>query len=91
MALIVILFGFILNIPSTQMIVLLFTITLVIVAEMINTSLEAMTDLITNKFAQEAKIAKDVAAGMVLTTATMSIVVGLIIFLPYMFRLISIV
>ena len=39
---------------------------------MINTSIESMTDLITSDWKKEAKIAKDVSAGMMLLTAIVS-------------------
>ncbi len=51
---------------------------------MINTSLESMTDLITKEWRSEAKIAKDVAAGMMLTVSLGAFVVALIIFIPYL-------
>lgn len=50
---------------------------------MINTALESMTDLITKEWRQEAKIAKDVAAGMMLLIAMGAVVIGAVIFLPY--------
>ncbi|OGV92894.1 hypothetical protein A3B57_01005 [Microgenomates group bacterium RIFCSPLOWO2_01_FULL_47_10] len=62
--------------------VLLFTILLMLTAEMINTSLEAMTDLITREHRESAKVAKDVSAGMVLLNAVGSVIVGLVIFGP---------
>ena len=58
-----------------------------IAAEMINTSIEQMVDLITIEHRREAKIAKDVAAGMVLVTATGSIIAGISIFTPYILKL----
>jgi diacylglycerol kinase len=64
---------------------LTFTIVLVIALEMLNTSIEAMTDLLTRKYAVEARIAKDTAAGMVLVGAIGAIIVGIIIFYPYIF------
>lgn len=63
------------------------TILLVISAEMINTSIEQMVDLIASDHRKEAKIAKDVAAGMVLLTAVGSVMVGVLIFTPYITRL----
>lgn len=51
-------------------------------AEMINTSIEAMTDLITTEYRQQAKIAKDVSAGMMLLIAIGTVILALIIFLP---------
>ncbi len=62
-------------------------ILLVIAAEMVNTAIEQMVDLITNDHKKEAKIAKDVAAGMVLLTALGSVIVGILIFVPYILRL----
>lgn len=62
-------------------------IILVIVTEMINTAIENMVDLITKEYHVEAKIAKDVASGMVLVTVIGSIVVGILIFLPHILRL----
>lgn len=58
-------------------------ILLVICAEMINSAIEQMVNLITTEHRQEAKIAKDVSAGMVLLTLIGSIIVGLLIFVPY--------
>lgn len=62
-------------------------ILLVLSAEMINTSLEEMTNLITNEHRKEAKISKDVAAGMVLVVSSGSLIVGILIFLPHVLRL----
>ena len=64
-------------------------ILLVLVTEMINTAIEMMVDLITKEHREEAKIAKDVASGMVLVTALGSIIVGILIFLPYIIHYFS--
>jgi diacylglycerol kinase len=64
-------------------------IVLVITTEMINSSIEKMTDLITKEYRTEAKIAKDVAAGMVLLAALGSILVGIFIFVPYIIRFLN--
>lgn len=66
-------------------------ILLVFSAEMINTSIEEMTNLITNEHRKEAKIAKDVSAGMVLVVVVGAIIVGLLIFLPHVLRLFSVI
>lgn len=62
-------------------------ILVVISSEMINTSIEQMTDLITKEHREEAGIAKDVAAGMVLVAAVGSVIIGSIIFTPYVLKL----
>jgi diacylglycerol kinase len=70
------------RLPRLEWLILLLTIALVLVAEMINTSLEAATDLLAPEYRSQAKIAKDVAAGMVLLTAILSVIIGLVIFIP---------
>jgi diacylglycerol kinase (ATP) len=79
--------SFILNISQTEKIVIVFTISLVLIAEMINTSIESVVDLLTDKFHQEAKIAKDVSAGMVLLSAIASIFIAFIIFGKYLINI----
>lgn len=62
--------------------IITFTIVLGLSAEMINTALESMTDLITTEWRKEAKIAKDVAAGMMLTVAIGAVLVAVLILGP---------
>lgn len=57
--------------------------------EMVNTSIEAMTDLITKDYKIEAKIAKDVSAAMMLVAAFGAVIVAGLIFLPKILLLIS--
>ena len=54
----------------------------VFVAELINTAIEAVVDLVVVEYHPLAKIAKDVAAGAVLIAAAASVVIGIMIFLP---------
>lgn len=58
-------------------------ILLVLLAEMVNTAIEQMVDLITFEHKREAKIAKDVSAGMVFFAVLASVIVGLFIFVPH--------
>lgn len=58
-------------------------ILLVLCTEMINTAIEEMANLITKEHREEARIAKDVGAGMVLLTAMGSIIVAILIFVPH--------
>lgn len=86
LAAVAILFGFYLEVSYVEMIILILTIIFGLGVEMVNTSIEAMTDLITQEWNKEAKIAKDVSAGMMLLTAVGTLLVAILIFLP---RLIS--
>jgi diacylglycerol kinase len=78
----VVMLGIYFSINPVEWLVLIFTINMVLVAEMINTSIEAMVDLITLEQRVDAKVAKDVSAGMVLVSASLSLIIALIIFLP---------
>ena len=62
-------------------------ILLVIMAEMINTAIEEMVDLIVSEHKVQAKIAKDVAAGMVLVAVVGSVIAGIFIFTPHVVKL----
>lgn len=78
----VVLLGIYFNISTTEWLIVVFTVNMVLVAEMINTAIEAMVDLITLERREDAKVAKDVSAAMVLVSATLAVIVGLILFLP---------
>ncbi|MCL5019126.1 MAG: diacylglycerol kinase family protein [Patescibacteria group bacterium] len=64
-------------------------ILLVICTEMINTAIEEMVNLLVNEHRQEAKIAKDVSAGMVLLTVMGSVIVGVLVFTPHILKLLK--
>lgn len=74
--LVVILLGIFVNLGLREMLVLLFTISLVLVAEMFNSAIEATVDLISPNYSPLAKFAKDIAAGAVLITTLIALVVG---------------
>ena len=63
-----------------ELLILLITITLVIMAELINTAIEKAVDIIVITYHPLARVAKDVAAGAVLITALNATVVGYILF-----------
>lgn len=88
-AVLAIFFGAFLKISKIEWIVIIFTIMFVIFAEMINTAIESVTDLITEEYNKKAKIAKDVAAGAVLISSINAICMGLIIYLDKILALIK--
>lgn len=81
----VIIFGIILKISKIEWIICIALFGLVISMELINTAIENTVDLVTKEKNEQAKIAKDVAAGAVLVSAIASAIVGLIIFIPKIF------
>jgi diacylglycerol kinase (ATP) len=83
----VLFFSLILEVTQIELIVLLLTTLLLIGAEMVNTAVEEMVNLIAKDHRVEAKIAKDVAAGMVMLALFGSIIVYSAVLLPYILRL----
>lgn len=65
---------------KTEFACLCLTIGFVIFAEMINSSVEYIVDLVTDKYDDRAKAAKDIAAGCVLIAAAVSVVVAYFLF-----------
>jgi diacylglycerol kinase len=80
---IVVIAGFLLRLTRSDFFDVCILIVLVISAEMINTSIEEVINLLVNEHRLEAKIAKDVSAGMVLLISLFAAVVGILIFLPH--------
>lgn len=69
------------KLETTHFLCLTFAVFLVIFAEMVNTAIETVVDLYTDKYHPKAKIAKDVGAGAVLLMAINSVIVAYFIFL----------
>ena len=85
---IVIILGFLLSITATQWILIFLTIGGMISLEILNTAIERIVDLVTLDFHPLAKQAKDLAAGAVFSFAIISVIIGIIIFGPYLLRFI---
>ncbi len=85
-AFLVIIASILLKVTTFEMAILGLTILLVITTEMLNTSIEKAIDLVTKEHRMDAKIAKDVASGMVLITACGAVIIGVLIFLPHILR-----
>lgn len=76
------LMGAYLRLSKIEWLILAFTIFWVISLELLNTVLEAVVDLVSPEIKGAAKIAKDVSAACVLCAAILSIIVGVVLFLP---------
>lgn len=81
-AIIVIILGWFFSISAIEWCLLIFAIGLVFVTEMINTSIEKITDKINPEYGKIAGLIKDISAGAVLISAITALCIGLIIFLP---------
>lgn len=78
----VIVAGFAFNISTTEWITVTFAIGIVLAAEAVNSSIEAIADLVSPGYNEAIKRTKDLAAGAVLILAVSAAIVGLIIFVP---------
>ncbi len=81
----VIIAGFMFKISAMEWIVCLLLFAIVISLELINTAIETTVDIAMPDINEKAKYAKDIAAGAVLFSAIISVIIGLIIFLPKIF------
>lgn len=89
-ATLVIIAGFVFNVTSIEWAVLLLCIALVISLELINSSIERVVDLVSGgDYHPLARVAKDSAAGAVLVSSIIAAIIGLIIFIPYLFQFIK--
>ena len=85
-AAVVVVLGLCLNLSYVQWAVLTLTIGFVLVSEMLNTVAETLVDLISPGYHPLAKVIKDVTAGAVLLTAIVSVVVGLLVLGPPLWK-----
>jgi diacylglycerol kinase (ATP) len=68
------------GVTKIELISLLIAITFVLVAELVNTAIEAAVDVASTSFDPLAKLAKDIAAGAVLIAALNAAAVGYLVF-----------
>lgn len=75
--------GFYFSISTTEWMLLLLCIGLVLALEMVNTAVEKLADKVHPDHHPQIGLVKDVAAGAVLWASVISVVIGLMIFIPY--------
>jgi diacylglycerol kinase len=78
-----------LRLATLEWAIIILLIGLVFMAEMLNTAIEAIVDLLSPDYHRLAKIAKDVGAGMVLVLALVSVICGLLVFGTALLRLLG--
>ncbi|MCR6508531.1 diacylglycerol kinase family protein [Bacteroides sp. KH569_7] len=78
--------GFLLDITRTDWTIVILCIGVVIAAELFNTAIEKLVDLVSPERHPIAGQVKDIAAGAVLVCAATAAIIGLIVFIPYLTR-----
>jgi len=79
---IAVIMGFLFRVSTTEWLWLMISIAIVLITELLNTSLETLTDLVSPTYNEKAGRVKDVAAGAVVIAALFALITGAIIFLP---------
>ncbi|WP_373892842.1 diacylglycerol kinase family protein [Virgibacillus natechei] len=80
--LLVVIAGFFFQVTNIEWSILILVIGLVLVTEIANSSIEKMMDYVKPEMHPAAQVIKDVAAGAVLVSAAIAVIIGLLIFLP---------
>ncbi|MEI6631107.1 MAG: diacylglycerol kinase family protein [bacterium] len=75
------------QLKGIELVALCITITLVFMAEIFNTAIEMMIDMVTNKYHTLIKLVKDIAAAVVLLASLNALAVGYILFFRRIFKL----
>lgn len=76
------------RVDQWEAVALVFVIMAVLITELLNTILERMVDILKPRLHHYAEIVKDMMAAAVVLSSTGAVIVGLIIFYPYFYRLI---
>ena len=85
-ALCVLVAGWFAKLSGTEWVIIVLCIGLVFTAEMFNTAIELLTDLVSPGYDKQAGLVKDIAAGAVLVSAIAAAIAGLWIFTPKIYN-----
>lgn len=77
---------YLLGISRTELLIVALAAITVLLAELLNTSIEAVVDLLSPDHSEKARVAKDVAAGAVLITAFGAAIIGYLVLSRPIFR-----
>jgi diacylglycerol kinase len=78
----VVFFGFLFDLSIAEWLLVLICIGFVLSAEIFNSAIEVLVDIVSPNFSKKAGLVKDMAAAAVLVSAIVSAIVGLFIFVP---------
>ena len=79
--------GFLFKISAMEWIAVVFACGLVLVSEIINSAIEQIADVVSPQLNEKIKIGKDLAAAAVLIAAFIAVIIGIIIFAPYIIKI----
>lgn len=82
-AVLVLIIAIVLRIEKTDFIIVILLIGLVLILELINTIFEKLIDILKPRIHEYSKEIKNISSAVVLLAAFISVVIGIIIFYPY--------
>jgi len=88
-ALFVVVFGIIFPIKKYEAIIVALLVVLVLILELLNTAVERMLDVVKPRLSEKVETVKDIMAAMVLIASLAALIIGSIIFYPYIIEYIG--
>ena len=85
LGILVFLSGLYFNLKGIELVALCITVTMVFMAEIINTSVEMLMDIISEEYNLKIKLLKDISAGIVLIACLNALAIGYIFFIRKFF------
>ncbi|MGM9834880.1 MAG: diacylglycerol kinase [Bacilli bacterium] len=85
----VIIMGLILDISGFEWLITFIVVGMVLAAELINTAIEAVVDMVTLEYNELAKIAKDCGSAATFVLSLIAAVMGLIVYIPHIIDLLG--
>lgn len=80
----VLLLSYMLGVSRIEFLFIALSVIAVLLAEMFNTAIETLVDMVSPELSEKARVAKDIAAGAVLVTVFGVAIIGYIILFPYL-------
>lgn len=87
-AVVVVVFSFIFGISNKEWVIVLLVICLILLLELLNTALEKVIDVLEPKIHHYVKLIKDVMAAAVFLASLFAVIIGVIIYYPYLMEFI---
>ncbi len=88
-AFLIVLLSFYLELALVEKAIIFLTVTIVLGLELINSQVEKTLDLLKPEICKEVRKIKDISAGAVLIASLGAAIVGILIFFPYLIKLLS--
>ena len=77
------------KVQPSEWVITVLAIGMVLAAELINTAIEAIVDMVTLEFHPLAKIAKDCGSAATFVLAMMAAVIGIVVYLPHILEILK--